>query len=274
MRLPVRVGARHSTHRHGPLGTVHGAHPHRAHPHRARAHRPDPYAPHALAWSEVSGWRSGPHELDYDQLFGDLQVWEGFVPFMYLDNAVPPRVTVGVGNMLPDIATAQTLPFVNTTTGQAATPDEVAAAYNKVTAMPGALSWKKYKQSPSIELDPTKSRDLALARLRNEFIPELRQAFPHFDVYPFPAQRALIDMAYNMGVGRPARVSHGVHHSAKGLYKFDALRKAAEAGDWLAASQHCQRANKKNNPHTARRNAWTQWQFEIADRVTAHRELP
>jgi len=196
------------------------------------------------------------------------------VPFMYLDNATPPKVTVGVGNMLPDVAAAQALPFVNTSTGRPATAQEIETAFNAVSAMPGAMSWRKYKQNPSLEIDATKSKELALDRLQNEFIPKLRGPFPHFDQYPFPAQRALIDMAYNMGVGRPARVAHGVHHSANGLYKFQALIQAAEAGDWLAASQHCQRANPHNNAHTAKRNAWTKWQLEIADRVTAHRESP
>ncbi len=191
---------------------------------------------------------------------------------MYLDNARPPRVTVGVGNMLPDVAAAQALPFVNTANGQAATAEEVALAYDNVAGMPGALPWRRYKQAPSIEIDQTAAKNLAVERLQNEFIPQLRQAFPHFDAYPFPAQRALIDMAYNMGVGRAARTSHGVHHGARGLYKFEALRRAAEAGDWHTASLHCLRANRRNNPHTARRNAWTQWQFQLADRVTAHRE--
>src|ERR1700742_2775530 len=43
-------------------------------------------------------------ELDYDQVYKDLKPWEGFCKFMYLDTATPPKVTVGVGNMLPDVA--------------------------------------------------------------------------------------------------------------------------------------------------------------------------
>lgn len=57
---------------------------------------------------------------------------------------------------------------------------------------------------------PTKAKDLALDR--------------------FPAQRALIDMPYAMGVGRPGRTAHGVHHGARGSYNFEALRLKGRRG--------------------------------------------
>jgi hypothetical protein len=76
--------------------------------------------------------------LDIDRVYRDLKRCEGVVGHMYLDTHQPPLVTIGAGNMLPNVSAAQSLPFVNTRTGRPATKDEIAYAFQKVTAMPGA----------------------------------------------------------------------------------------------------------------------------------------
>lgn len=144
------------------------------------------YEGHVLAGEHMDGpigWHGReltlyPTEgLNYDDLYGDIQRWEGVVRYMYLDTARPARVTVGTGNMLPNIAAAQSLPFVNTGTRQAATKAEIAAAFNAVAAMQGGLKATHYKQHPTICITEEKAKELALDRLKHEFVPGLRRLF-------------------------------------------------------------------------------------------------
>jgi hypothetical protein len=140
--------------------------------------------------------------LDIDRMYRDLKRWEGVVGHMYLDTHQPPLVTIGAGNMLPNVSAAQSLPFVNTRTGRPATKDEIAYAFQKVTAMPGAPPASHYRLSPSIEITEEKLEELALKRLRTEFIPKIKKLFRAFDDFPMPAREAIIDIAYNAAVGR------------------------------------------------------------------------
>jgi GH24 family phage-related lysozyme (muramidase) len=118
---------------------------------------------------------------------------------MYLDTVG--LVTVGIGNLLRTVDDAKVLPFIAMDTGKPASEQAIETAYAAVSKMPAAQHWSKYKLSPSLELANETSRDLALQRISNEFLPRLRQAFPDFATYPPSAQRFMIDMAYNGGVG-------------------------------------------------------------------------
>jgi GH24 family phage-related lysozyme (muramidase) len=207
--------------------------------------------------------------LNFEDLYNDVERWEGVVKFMYLDNAEPPKVTVGAGNMLPDVKSAQALPFVNTATNRPATAAEIESAFKKVKAMKGAMRAPKYKQTPSIEITKAYAKGLVVQRLKGEFLPKLRGYLRGFDKYPLPARRALIDMIYNMGLGRVKDEKH----KARGLMSFGSLKTACDNRDWAAEALHSQRPNKKNNPHTAARNAWTKALFESADSL-AHRYAP
>jgi len=185
------------------------------------------------------------------------------VLFMYLDTANPPKVTVGIGNMLPNVAAAQALPFVNTETKAPATPAEIEHAFKSVAAMKGSQAAGKYRQTPSIEITEDTAQQLALTRVTHEFIPLLVRHFAGFDDYPLPARRALLDMIYNMGWS-----SKDAKH---GLITFGALRRAAEAGDWKTAALHCHRKdtapNSKRPSHATLRNEWTKRLFEQADQI-------
>lgn len=201
--------------------------------------------------------------MNPELLYQDLKVQEGQVLFMYLDTASPPKVTVGIGNMLPDVAAGQALPFINTETNAPASPAEIEHAFKTVAAMKGSQAAGKYKQAPSIELTEKTAKDLALSRVTKEFIPLLARHFAGFDDYPLPARRALLDMIYNMGWSS----RDGKH----GLITFGTLRRAAEAGDWKTASLHCHRKdtapNRKKPSHAFLRNEWTKRLFEQADQI-------
>jgi GH24 family phage-related lysozyme (muramidase) len=68
---------------------------------------------------------------------------------------------------------------------------------------------------------------LVMRRLDRELLPALRRLFVRFDDYPLPAQRALVEMAYNLGVG--------------GLRRFSRLIAACSRADFAAAAEQCHR---------------------------------
>jgi GH24 family phage-related lysozyme (muramidase) len=59
------------------------------------------------------------------------------------------------------------------------------------------------------------------------FESKLAAALPKWKLYPIPAQEALFDMGYNLGVG--------------GLLKFHQLLAAVDEGQWRAAAARCHR---------------------------------
>ena len=63
---------------------------------------------------------------------------------------------------------------------------------------------------------------------------------PGFDSYPLPARRALIEMAYDLGVGR--------------LGRFGPLIAACEQRDFRKAAQHCHRWTSRHARNEATRN--------------------
>lgn len=172
-----------------------------------------------------------------------LEIFEGKVPFMYLDNAKPPNVTVGIGCLLKNVDVACRLPFVNGTTNTAATEAEIMADFNRVYNMPGGLIAKKYKGNLYLQDDAI--YDLGVAKLNTDFLPGLHRLCPSFDSFPEPCQAALIDMAWNLGMG--------------GLAKFQKLITACNNNDWNTASQQCSVKTSR-----ADRNNWRSSQFLAA----------
>ena len=171
-----------------------------------------------------------------DDMLKDLLRWEGDVGHMYLDHHG--LVTVGIGNLIASPSSAQQLPFVDKQTGRPATATQIADAFAAVKAQHGGRWADAYAGTTTLRLSENVVRTLAATRVENEFLPGLRRNFPGFDGYPAPAQRALLDMAYNMGVG--------------GVGRFHNLRQACEAGDWKTAATECHRRTCR-----AERNEWT-----------------
>jgi GH24 family phage-related lysozyme (muramidase) len=135
----------------------------------------------------------------YEMFVEDLKVSEGLILYMYL--CTKGKVTIGIGNMMPTVEDAKRLPFVNTSSGEAATDAEVANAYAAVSQMAWGMKSTKYKLSPSLEITEDFAFELAIARLKKEFLPQIRNKFPDFDRYPKSARRFMVDMAYNGGAG-------------------------------------------------------------------------
>jgi GH24 family phage-related lysozyme (muramidase) len=167
---------------------------------------------------------------------------------MYLDQIG--KVTVGIGNMLPTADNAKTLGFVNTRTRQPASPEEVERAFRAVKAMKSGKPHATYRLDPSIELPREKLAELAKRRLAKEFLPGLRKRFADFDSLPKPARRGLIDMIYNLGVGKFGSEFDGKHS------KFGP---AVRRHDWNVAAAECDVSTSRKA-----RNAWRRAQFALA----------
>jgi hypothetical protein len=205
---------------------------------------------------------SAAHDNDYRE---KLTIFERDVPHMYLDTEG--NVTVGVGAKLSgsDLATTR---FVHRANGKLASESEKAAAFGAVSRSLAGQKPYHYRRLKENDLDlaPGETQRLLKSRLERAE-DDCRQLLKGWDGYPLPAQLALLDMVYNMGRGGPLTAAQ-IAQSAKerGLYQFHNLRRAAESGDWLAASRECHRKAPVNDE----RNNWTRNEFVEA----AHQSPP
>jgi GH24 family phage-related lysozyme (muramidase) len=175
--------------------------------------------------------------LDIRALCRELTRWEGSCRHMYVDTRG--YVTTGVGNLLRDANAAAALPWVHRATGKPASAEEIRAAFRDVATLGAGHKAGFYERASDLVLPQAKIEQLAASRLENEFLPGLRRLCPHFDDYPLPAQRALVDMAYNLGLG--------------GLGKFPILLAACERGDFAAAAEACNRRSSRQERNDATR---------------------
>lgn len=153
-----------------------------------------------------------------------LKEGEGSIPWMYLDTVG--KVTVGVGNMLPNAAAAQALPFEEAD-GRAANAGVIADAFQDVSAQPKGRPAGAYESVTSIRLSEQGIDDLLDQRI-DEFESGLRQLFPGFDSYPDPARMGILDMAFNLGLN--------------GLQtKFPTFTRCARNKDWNCCANQCRR---------------------------------
>jgi GH24 family phage-related lysozyme (muramidase) len=185
---------------------------------------------------------AGPNRsgLDAQTICKELLGWEGNKPFMYLDKRG--YVTTGIGNKLTNASEAIALPWQHRGTGVPATPAEIRSAFERVNAMssefvgrPDGNSYgsRHYERETDLVLPENFATHLAISRLETDFLPKLRGLFPGFDRYPAPAQSALVDMAYTLGVG--------------GLRaKFPNFVAACRRGDFATAAAECHRKAQGN----------------------------
>jgi GH24 family phage-related lysozyme (muramidase) len=153
---------------------------------------------------------------------------ENFVPHMYLDSEG--NVTVGIGTLLSDAATAETLPFVKRGTNVAATSQEIKRDFNSVknsvltnTRAPG------FRHLTNLDLSEAESEFKALTDMK-DFIRIIRSSdnFPEFDSYPVAAKMGLLDMVYTSG--------------AKGIREdFPVFTSAVRRRNWKLAAQESHR---------------------------------
>jgi hypothetical protein len=168
-----------------------------------------------------------------------LEPWESRIRHMYLDsartNGVPsPNVTIGIGCLLANVQAATALPFQISSGGlggepqRAATVDEIRADWDRVRAMaPGFLAAHYQGHATLLFLLDDAIDELALWRLENDCLPVLHRYFPRFDDLPQGVQLAIVDMAWNLGLG--------------GLHKFGEFIGAVNRDDFDTAARECHR---------------------------------
>ena len=180
----------------------------------------------------------------------ELRRWEGVVPWMYLD--IRGYVTIGVGNLVPTVEAACGLPLWNHAAERRASTAEIVRSFVAVQAMRAGMAAENYRLSPRLEMSAEDIDIMLRQRIGGEFLPGLAKLFPGFDGFPGPARSALMDMAFNLGLGREATADH----AATGLRQFSRLRAAVAARDWARASGECRRSSSRTE-----RNEWCRRKF-------------
>jgi hypothetical protein len=84
-------------------------------------------------------------------------------------------------------------------------------------------------------------------RLTGEFLPAIERAFPACDGWPLSARRAVVDMAYSLGI-------NGL------VAKYPRFMAACQTQDWEVAADECHRSREGEDPKRpdtwGGRNAW------------------
>ena len=173
-----------------------------------------------------------------EQSMEKIMEFEGVVPWMYLDTVG--KVTVGVGLMLVNEIAAHALPFLSG--DKAATTEEIAREFLRVSAMQKGKLAKFYATSRALRLPP-EAIDEKLRSALLGFEGYLRSYLHGYDDFPDAAKLALLDMVYNLGPG---------HLFAE----YPRLIAAVERGDWKSAAA----LSARRGP-SATRNTWTRQQF-------------
>lgn len=177
-----------------------------------------------------------------DDSVAQIRIFEGEIPWMYLDTRG--LVTVGVGEMLAAVSAAQALPFIDGT-GNPVTADLILAEYNRVTALPMGQAAATYRAQGSPTLAAASISDLLMTRVQG-FDQQLSTRFGNYAAFPDPAKLGLLDMIYNLG--------------PRGLFAgYPTFMGYVNNENWAGAAGECYR----NGPN-ADRNNWTRQQFLAA----------
>ena len=148
-----------------------------------------------------------------------LNQFEGCVPHLY--RCTGGAVTVGIGHAIASADDCCRLVWIGP-----ASPDQIRSGYAQVAAAPKGLVASSYQQYSQMRMAQDAINQLLAADIVL-FEGLLAKALPNWGAYPEPAQEALFDMAYNLGIG--------------GLLKFKKLIAAVNAGNWQTAAQQCHR---------------------------------
>jgi GH24 family phage-related lysozyme (muramidase) len=160
--------------------------------------------------------------MNTESLKSRMRAGEGSIPHMY--KCTGGKVTIGVGHAIEDVATACALSW--TRNGSPASADQVRADFAAVDAAAKGAVARTYEPLTSCRMSP-EAIDALLEADIQRFVQGLRKIVPDFDQLPDPAQEALFDMGFNLGIG--------------GLQKFQNLLAAVAARDWNRAAAECHR---------------------------------
>jgi len=181
--------------------------------------------------------------VDKNTLRSKMEKYEGKINHMYLDSKG--LVTVGVGHLLKDLASAQKLNFKKSN-GMPASKDEIKADYETVKKQSKnrvAIFYKKHAKLVLHEADINMLTNKHIDVFENE----LKRIFSGFLMYPIEVRYALFDIIFNVGMTDLNN-------------KWPNFKKAVKAQDWTKASKE---SNRKA-PISAERNKYVKDLFEKA----------
>jgi GH24 family phage-related lysozyme (muramidase) len=163
--------------------------------------------------------------------------FETFVGYVYLDTNG--YVTVGYGRMLPDADSATAIPFK--LNGSDATSDAKRQEWTTMNSQEAGHVASYYKQFTQLTL----AQSDALSILTDDLTTaagNLATRFPSLDDYPDPAQDALLDMMFNIGVTKFTK------------NKWPSLFAAVESKDWTTAAAESHRPDVPDGRNNAIRD--------------------
>ena len=172
-----------------------------------------------------------------------MEIYEGRINHMYLDSKG--LVTVGVGHLLKDLASAQALNFKKSD-NKPASKEEIKADYEAVKKQPTNRMASFYKKSAKLHLADADINILTNKHINN-FESELKKIFPDFSTYPNEVQLALFDIIFNVGMTDLNN-------------KWPTFKKAVIDKDWAVAAKE---SNRKP-PISAERNKYVKDLFDKA----------
>ncbi|BEM74046.1 hypothetical protein SME36J_34690 [Serratia marcescens] len=164
----------------------------------------------------------GTDDLD-EAVFDNLFFHEGSITHMYMDTTG--HVTIGIGTMLPNVQAAQAVPFISA--GNASTPQQIEAEYNRVAAIGPGYTAQHYQQGATMGISPNTVRSLAQSHV-NDDRNYLRGMYPEFDSFPLSVKVALHDIIYTVG---PTRLRNG----------FPSFNNAINSKNWSEAAKESNR---------------------------------
>jgi len=163
--------------------------------------------------------------MNREQVKSSIVQNEGSINHLYLDTRG--NATIGVGQLIASVESAKSLNLVVRETGDLATEQEIEQEYTNIVAQKVGMVASRYKDFTKLELSQ-KEIDLQLDRHIDEFVSSLERKVDNFEQFPDPAQNALLDMAFNLGVSGLVK-------------KFPKLIQASNQQDWQTCAAECKR---------------------------------
>jgi GH24 family phage-related lysozyme (muramidase) len=161
----------------------------------------------------------------YDTAQTDISKWEGNIPHMYVDTKG--YVTVGVGFMIPSAGAAKGYGFVKRADGKKASDKEKEDEWKKIKKMAKGKKAAAYKSSTTLDLPDGDIKTLLMEKIK-KFESGIKGIYPDYDKYPDELKLALLDIAFNTGVG--------------GLKAFKNMMKAIDEKRWEDAAKESKRS--------------------------------
>ncbi|MFL0800106.1 MAG: hypothetical protein K6L80_06655 [Agarilytica sp.] len=172
-----------------------------------------------------------------------MEKYEGKISHMYLDSKG--YVTVGVGHLLKDLASAQKLSFKKSN-NTPASKDDIQLDYEAVKQQPKNRLASFYKRHTALTLSNTDINALTDKHI-DSFEGELKRIYSDFPSFPSEVRLALFDLIFNVGMTDLNN-------------NWPSLKKAVKAKDWATAATE----SSRKSPISAERNKYVKDLFEKA----------